>query len=211
MLPLIWPYTVWSWSRLFPRQSLPRPCISVRWPFIQNKSGEACPCIWQLFLSIHVPAIFNIFFQQYIQWCMCCPGNVDVLHWNRKSFFFRHVELNSRFIVMTINEISCNRPEVIFQLPRHPASSLLEVRLESVIHLICTENFLVLLLVPDNPGLRWVFSDAVLSQRFWLFYLRLGIWSFHFFAALTLPLHWPFGRGVLTRPSPPNSSKCLRP
>ena len=34
-------------------------------------------------------------------------------------------------------------------------------------------------------------------HRFWLFHLRLGISSFHFFAALWIPLHWPFGRGVL--------------
>ena len=66
------------------------------------------------------------------------------------------------------------------------------------------------LLVPDDPGLRWMCSDAVLRQRFWLFHLRLGKWSFHFFAALTLPLHWALGCGVLMRPSPP-SLQCLRP
>ena len=37
-----------------------------------------------------------------------------------------------------------------------------------------------------------------------------GNWSLHFFAALTLPLHWAFGRGVLMRPSPP-ILQCLRP
>ena len=32
VLPHIWPYSVWSWGRLFPRESLTRPCFSVRWP-----------------------------------------------------------------------------------------------------------------------------------------------------------------------------------
>ena len=39
---------------------------------------------------------------------------------------------------------------------------------------------------------------------------ELGLWSFHFFAALALSLYWAFGRGVLMRPSPP-ILKCLRP
>ena len=69
----------------------------------------------------------------------------------------------SGFNMMTINEFSCNSPEV--KLPHHPALSLLEVGLENAIHLIFLEEFLVLLLVPDNPGLRWMVSDAVLSQR----------------------------------------------
>ena len=37
--------------------------------------------------------------------------------------------------------------------------------LENLIHLIFLEEFLVLLLVRDDPGSRWMFSDAVLSQR----------------------------------------------
>ena len=40
-------------------------------------------------------------------------------------------------------------------------------------------------------------------HRFWLFHLRRWLWIFHFFAALTLPLHGAFWRGVHMRPSPP--------
>ena len=58
-----------------------------------------------------------------------------------------------------------------------------------VIHLIFFEELLVPLLVPDAGGLKWMFSDAVLHQRLVLFHLRTGKLSFHFFAALTLPLH----------------------
>ena len=44
-------------------------------------------------------------------------------------------------------------------------------------------------------GRSWVKVDVLRRcspHRFWLFHLRLGKWSFHFFAALTLPLHWVF-------------------
>ena len=60
-------------------------------------------------------------------------------------------------------------------LPHHPALSLLEVGLEDLIHPTFFEEFIVLRLVPDDPGSRWMFSDAVLSQRFLLFHLRLRI------------------------------------
>ena len=161
-----------------------------------------------LFLHPRSSHLRSVLLQQYVQWCTCCSGNVDVLQRKKKWFFLRHREFDSGFSVMTINEFSCNSPEVTFSLLIIPALNLLEVELENVIHLIFLEEFLGLLLVPDAPGLRWMFSDAVHSQRFWLFHLRLGIWSFHFFAALTLPLHWAFGRGVLMRPSPP-IPQCL--
>ena len=76
-------------------------------------------------------------------------------------------------------------------------------------HLNFLEVFLVLRLVRVDPGLRWMFSDAVLTPRFFLFHLRVGIWSFHFCEALTLPLHCAFWRGVQMRPSPP-ILQCLR-
>ena len=90
-----------------------------------------------------------------------------------------------------------------FLLHHHPAMSLDKVLVETC--LILQEELLVLLLVLDDPGLRWMFSDVDLLQRFWLFHLRLGK-MFHHFAALTLPLHGPFGRGVQMRPPAPNSS-----
>ena len=85
---------------------------------------------------------------------MCRSGNVNVFQWNRKLFFSRHVHFDS--------------PEV------NPASSRLEVGLENVILPIFLEEFFVLLLVPDDPGSRWMFSDAVLSQRFLLISARTG-------------------------------------
>ena len=61
---------------------------------------------------VHV--IINVFLQQYIQWCICRSGNVDVRKRNKKWFFSRHVQFDSEFHVMALNEISCKRPEVIF-------------------------------------------------------------------------------------------------
>ena len=45
---------------------------------------------------------------------------------------------------MTINELSCDRPEVIFRFPHHHGLSLLEDGLENLIHLTFLEEFLVL-------------------------------------------------------------------
>ena len=82
--------------------------------FRRTKSCESCPCIWQFYFSIHVPVIVSMFLHEYIQGCMSRSGNVDVLQRIRKWFFSWHVQFDSGFNVMTINEFSCNSPEVIF-------------------------------------------------------------------------------------------------
>ena len=43
---------------------------------------------------------------------MSRPCNINVFHWNRECFFFRHNELNSGFIVMTTSEVTLDRPEI---------------------------------------------------------------------------------------------------
>ena len=53
----------------------------------------------------------------------------------------------------------------------------LEVGLKKI-RLILLEDFLVLLLVLGDPGLRWMFSEPDLLQRVLPFHLRLGIWNF---------------------------------
>ena len=53
-------------------------------------------------------------------------------------------------------------------------------------------------------------SQTLVTKRFLMFRPLQGIWSVHFYAASKLPLHWPFGRGYLMRPSPP-ILHCLRP
>ena len=64
-------------------------------------------------LFLHQPSSNLQCFSNISSGEVCCSGNVDVLQRNRKCFFSRHVQFDSRFNVMTINEFSCNRPEVI--------------------------------------------------------------------------------------------------
>ena len=122
-----------------------------------------------------------MFLQQYIQGCMSRSGNVDILQRNRKMIL-----LSARTIWLLVQRdddkwILLWSSRSHFSLPHRHGSSLLEDGMEFSTHLNFLEELLVFRLVPDGLGLRWMFSDAVLTQRFWLFHLRLGIWSFHFF------------------------------
>ena len=113
MLPHIWLYIVGSWGCLFPRQSQDHVYHSSDLSLNIRNLVKPVHASDNSF-SIHVPVI-NLFFQQYVQWCLCWSGNVDLLHRNRKWFCFRHVQFYSGFHVMAISEISRNnRPEVIF-------------------------------------------------------------------------------------------------
>ena len=88
--PNLWPQSVcvWSGGRLLSCQSPPRPCISIRWFFIQySEPCETCPCIWQFSISINVPTVSDVFLQHYIQGCICSSGNVDIFQRKRKWFF----------------------------------------------------------------------------------------------------------------------------
>ena len=197
MRPHIWTYIVRTRGILFSCKSHPDH---------ENPSGGLPFSRTNIVNPVHASdAVFVT--KKYVQWRFCFSGNVDVLHRNRKCFISRHVQFDSWYNVMTINEFSFDRPEVIFSFP---ALSLLEVGLENLIHLTFLEEFLLLRLFPDDPGLRWMFPDAVLTHRFWLFHLRLGKWSFHFFTAITLALHWVSLRGFLLRPSP-SILQCLWP
>ena len=40
------------------------------------------------------------------------PSNIIVFQWKKSCFFLRHKELNSWFSVMTIDEVTLDRPEV---------------------------------------------------------------------------------------------------
>ena len=71
VLPHIRPHIVGSWSRLFPRQSLFGPCISVKCFFFNKKNLVKAACIWHFSFSIHVPLIFNLIFQHCVKWCTC--------------------------------------------------------------------------------------------------------------------------------------------
>ena len=140
---------------------------------------------------------------------MCCSGNVDVLQWNRKWFFSRHVQFDSGFHMMATNVISCNRLEIILSLNNIPCGVIMERcwRRESAWSSL--KNFLFLAsfwTIPDRGGCS---QTLISSRNFYLFHLRLGIWNCHLSLALTLPLHRAFGRGVQMHPSAP-ILQCLR-
>ena len=115
MFPHIWPHIVWTRGCLFPRKSPPGPCVSHQVAFrSKSESCEACPLIRQFFFSIHVPVIFNIF--SNITSSDVCVFLVTSMYLSGigKCFFSRHVLFDLVYNVMTINEFSCDRPEVIF-------------------------------------------------------------------------------------------------
>ena len=78
----------------------PGPRFSVRWPFVQK--NESCETCLEIFFLHPRFGNHQFFLQQYIQWCMSGSGNVDVLRWNKKWFFFRNVQFDSGFHVMAI-------------------------------------------------------------------------------------------------------------
>ena len=62
---------------------------------------------------MNVPIIVFSAFLQHIQGRMCSPGHDNVSQWNWECFFFRYMELNSRFDVMTVNVISFDQPKIV--------------------------------------------------------------------------------------------------
>ena len=82
---------------------LPRPQISFG-RFVRSR-------IWTLrILSMNLtnfdPHRQSSSRQRSVQICARSPGHVNVFQWNWECFFFLHVELNSKFDVMTMNEVS---------------------------------------------------------------------------------------------------------
>ena len=55
----------------------------------------------------------NMAFLQHIQIRMRGPGRVNIFQWHSECLFFRHVEFNLRFDVMTIDEIPFHLPKDI--------------------------------------------------------------------------------------------------
>ena len=131
-------------------------------------------------LSIHVPIIFNIFLEHYVHCRFWCSGNFDVLR-RKGNVSSRHVQFDSGFHAMTLNEVSCDRPEVIFRFLIITRWVFFEMGWRNPFIWISLEEFPVLRLVQ--------FEVDVLRRcplpKIWLFHLRRWRWSFHFFAALT--------------------------
>ena len=107
------PNMIWTGSRLNFCQSSHWPHISLGRFFFQNsESCESFPGIWQTSVQIDIPVVINMLFLHDVQISTNGPGSINVFQWNGECFFLRHVELNSRFIVMTTDEVTLNPPEV---------------------------------------------------------------------------------------------------
>ena len=103
---------IWSWRRLNFCQSLPGPQKNFwRCLFQWSEFRVTCPRIWQTSVFIDVPIIINSFFLCNVQICMSWPCDINIFQWNGECFFFRQIELKSRFVVMMADEITLSRPE----------------------------------------------------------------------------------------------------
>ena len=63
-------------------------------------------------LRINVPTVIDTFLLQHVQGRLC-PGHVNIPQWDWERFSPRHIKLNSRFHVMTINVIPFDRPKIV--------------------------------------------------------------------------------------------------
>ena len=132
--------------------------------------------IWWSSIRVHIPIIINAFLLYHSQIGVSGSCYINVFQWNREWFFFWHMELNSRFIVMTIDEVILNRTKV-FQ------------RLQSHLLILSVEDFPVRLEVLhwDFHSLQfvttweWVLGIRNLFRLILLYHLQLGIWTFLIF------------------------------
>ena len=109
-LPYFWPHVTWSSCRLNFCQYPTRPQISFGKLFFQL--CESSPRVWQMLARIDIPVVVNSFFLHDVQIRANRFCYVPVLQGNRECFFLKHIELNSGFIAITIDEVTLNRPEV---------------------------------------------------------------------------------------------------
>ena len=102
---------IWSGSRLNLWQS---PHIHLFGGFSFGRVNFVNPLqdIWQMFVRIDIPRIVNTFLSPDVQISMSGPCNINVFQWTGECFLLRHVGLNPKFIVKTIDEVTLDRPEV---------------------------------------------------------------------------------------------------
>ena len=164
--------------------------------------------LWSL--SMHPIVLFS---PSTFQWSSTCfsiitsrdvsrSGNVDVLRWNKKCFFFRHVQIDSWHNVMAINEFSCDHPEVIFRFHIITGWVFFNIGWSAPLIWITLKNFWFFVSfrsVPDQGGC----SQTLSPTKFLTVPSATGKMKFPLLLAATLPLHWVFWRRVQIRPSAP--------
>ena len=86
-------------------------CIRLEvFPIRYRELRETGPCFRWIPVTINVQIIINTAFQQHIQCRVRPPDKKSQWCWES---FFRHMELNSWFIVTTMNVIPCDRPNIV--------------------------------------------------------------------------------------------------
>ena len=106
----------------------------------------------------------------YVRICMNWPCCINVFQWNRECSFLRHVELNSRFIVMTTDEVTLNRPQVGLQR-----------------HLLVLSGETLPIHFWSSP-LRSSLGMRSISLTILLYHLQLGITIYHLFCFINTSL-----------------------
>ena len=112
-----------------------------------------------------------VFFLQHIQICISSPSHSNVLQWNRECFFFRHVELNSRVVVMTTGEAKLDRPKIGTGFS--VICGFCRSRLSRFTMKFSTGTFAPYRLV---PALEWVLGLCDLFLTILLYRLPAGAW-----------------------------------
>ena len=94
--------------------SLTPDCLHPFWGASFNNVNlvKSSPWLWHISVVVNIPVSIQSFFLCNLQICISWPVDINIIRWNKIWFFCRHVQLNPRFNMMTINEISLNRPEV---------------------------------------------------------------------------------------------------
>ena len=130
---------------------------------------------------------------------------INVFQWNRECFFLRHVELNSRFIMVTTDKVTLDRPKIVTGSASSVgsdgwgpsgSSSRSRVALKFSVEIFPPYGRL-----PPQSG----FSDFVVSS--WQFCCTICCWEYEFITFFVLSIHpsrWFFEDKFLMRPTFPN-------
>ena len=71
-----------------------------------RKFCESFPRSKQTSVRVDIPIIISTPFLHDVQISMRRSGRINVFLWDRECFFLLHNELNSRFTVMTVEEVT---------------------------------------------------------------------------------------------------------
>ena len=108
-----WSDVIWSGSRLNFCQSSPGPRKSLgKFSFSKVNYVNHFQESDQISVLIDIPIVIDTFFLHDVHISVGRSCYINVFQWNKECCFLRHMELNSRFIVMSIDEVTVNRPEV---------------------------------------------------------------------------------------------------